>query len=240
MMSADVCRDRCPEDAVAVRAWRGERSPRPSSIQSVRSARSSSASAQRCARACGSCAPCLQAPARRPVVSTRFDGADRSDDPLLDQVEQREPVTLVLLRERDDEPEVRVDQASTSSWRRVRLPSRQQTGSKRPPPTYADKRSPRGVRKNAAEDACDQRDGEPVVAHVALAELACHAGGRGFESRRSRSENPLQIGISVVTHDTRVVLCGPLVARGGTAKRLQIALSSRRLCAASRAQQVIE
>src|SRR5207253_6400110 len=38
-----------------------------------------------------------------------LDRADQSDDPLLDQVEQREAVPLVLLRNRDDEPEVRVD-----------------------------------------------------------------------------------------------------------------------------------
>src|SRR5439155_22782898 len=38
-----------------------------------------------------------------------LDRADQSDDPLLDQVEQREAVPLVLLRDRDDEPEVRVD-----------------------------------------------------------------------------------------------------------------------------------
>ena len=36
------------------------------------------------------------------------------------------------------------------------------------------------------ENACDQTDRESVVVHVALAELACHAGRRGFESRRSR------------------------------------------------------
>jgi SAM-dependent methyltransferase len=32
-----------------------------------------------------------------------------------------------------------------------------------------------------------EMDRGSVVAHVALAEVACHAGGRGFESRRSRT-----------------------------------------------------
>src|SRR5205823_7491879 len=36
-------------------------------------------------------------------------GADQPEDPLLDQVEQRQLVALVLLRDRDDEPEVGVD-----------------------------------------------------------------------------------------------------------------------------------
>src|SRR5205814_7627327 len=35
--------------------------------------------------------------------------ADQPDDPLLDQVEQRQAVALVLLRDRHDEAEVRVD-----------------------------------------------------------------------------------------------------------------------------------
>jgi hypothetical protein len=39
------------------------------------------------------------------------------------------------------------------------------------------------------ENACDQTDRGSVVVHVPLAELACHAGSRGFESRRSRSES---------------------------------------------------
>src|SRR5215212_4381666 len=38
-------------------------------------------------------------------------GADQPKDPLLDQVEQRQLVALVALRERDDEPEVGVDHA---------------------------------------------------------------------------------------------------------------------------------
>ena len=37
-----------------------------------------------------------------------LDGANETDDPFLDQVEQREAVTLVLLRNRHDETEVRV------------------------------------------------------------------------------------------------------------------------------------
>ena len=38
-----------------------------------------------------------------------LDGADQPDHTLLDQVEEREPVALVLLRDRDDETKVRVD-----------------------------------------------------------------------------------------------------------------------------------
>ena len=32
----------------------------------------------------------------------------------------------------------------------------------------------------------EQRDAERIVVHLATLEVACHAGGRGFESRRSR------------------------------------------------------
>src|SRR5207245_2440108 len=38
-----------------------------------------------------------------------LDGPDQSDDSFLDQVEQRDPVALVLLHDRHDEPKVRVD-----------------------------------------------------------------------------------------------------------------------------------
>jgi hypothetical protein len=65
---------------------------------------------------------------------------------------------------------------------------------------------------------------------VPVSESACHAGGRGFESRRSRLETLLQIGISVVDQDTRAAACGPLVAQGENAKDLQIASSRRCLC----------
>src|SRR5262249_39822429 len=34
---------------------------------------------------------------------------DETDDPLLDEIEQRQPVPLVALRDRDDEAEVRID-----------------------------------------------------------------------------------------------------------------------------------
>jgi hypothetical protein len=33
-----------------------------------------------------------------------------------------------------------------------------------------------------------------TVVHVVILEVACHAGGRGFESRRSRLSKCLQIG----------------------------------------------
>src|SRR5215213_2117393 len=42
------------------------------------------------------------------AVVELLGGADQPDDPLLDQVEQRQTVSLVLLRDRDDEAEVRV------------------------------------------------------------------------------------------------------------------------------------
>src|SRR5215211_1130029 len=59
---------------------------------------------------------CLPDPPRRvrrelepaPPVEL-LDRADEADDPLLDQVEQREPVPLVLLRDRDHQAEVGVD-----------------------------------------------------------------------------------------------------------------------------------
>jgi hypothetical protein len=38
-----------------------------------------------------------------------LDRADQPDDPLLDQIEQCQLVSLPLLRDRDDEPQVRVD-----------------------------------------------------------------------------------------------------------------------------------
>ena len=59
---------------------------------------------------------------------------------------------------------------------------------------------------------------------------ACHAGGRGFESRRSRLGTALQIAISVVVSDIRVSCCGPIVAHPGIAKCLQFAICERGLC----------
>jgi hypothetical protein len=43
------------------------------------------------------------------AVVELLDRADQPDDPLLDQIEQRKAVALVALRDRHDEPEVRVD-----------------------------------------------------------------------------------------------------------------------------------
>src|SRR6185436_1095943 len=43
------------------------------------------------------------------AVVELLDGADEADDPLLDQVEERDVVAAVLLRDRDDQAEVRVD-----------------------------------------------------------------------------------------------------------------------------------
>src|SRR6185312_16133975 len=46
-----------------------------------------------------------------PAPVELLHGTDEADDPLLDEVEQAEPMPLVLLRDRDDEPEIRVDHA---------------------------------------------------------------------------------------------------------------------------------
>jgi len=43
-----------------------------------------------------------------------------------------------------------------------------------------------------------QSDPVPSVVHLATVELACHAGGRGFESRRSRSETRWKQGTRYV------------------------------------------
>src|ERR1700674_2779125 len=40
--------------------------------------------------------------------------------------------------------------------------------------------------RNSPERPHEQSDRVPSVVHLATLELACHAGGRGFESRRSR------------------------------------------------------
>ena len=39
-------------------------------------------------------------------------------------------------------------------------------------------------------------DRASIVVHVAILEAACHAGSRGFESRRSRLSKCLQMGTS--------------------------------------------
>src|SRR5213079_2715687 len=38
-----------------------------------------------------------------------------------------------------------------------------------------------------AEEPNEERDAASIVVHLATLEVACHAGGRGFESRRSRN-----------------------------------------------------
>jgi hypothetical protein len=62
----------------------------------------------------------------------------------------------------------------------------QQMGSKRLEPLRNSHleltRRPPNNRMNSAARVC-------IVVHVATAEVVCHAGGRGFESRRSRSKS---------------------------------------------------
>jgi len=43
----------------------------------------------------------------------------------------------------------------------------------------------------------EQNDAETIVVHLATREVACRAGGRGFESRRSRFSKCLHFGVSV-------------------------------------------
>src|SRR3954467_3334306 len=45
---------------------------------------------------------------------------------------------------------------------------------------------PCGAAPLELENACDQTDLGSVVDRVATAEVVCHTGGRGFDSRRSR------------------------------------------------------
>jgi hypothetical protein len=57
------------------------------------------------------------------------------------------------------------------------------------------------MRSDLARDtkrAANDIDRATSLPDVDAPEAACHAGGRGFESRRSRLETLLQIGISVV------------------------------------------
>jgi hypothetical protein len=59
----------------------------------------------------------------------------------------------------------------------------QQTGSKRRVPLGSAIAEPAHNTKEAHEES----DSVRFVVHLATLELACHAGGRGFDSRRSRS-----------------------------------------------------
>jgi hypothetical protein len=58
----------------------------------------------------------------------------------------------------------------------------QQTGSKRHGAAYPATREP----PPRAEEPHEQSSASPIVVYLATLEVACHAGGRGFESRRSR------------------------------------------------------
>ena len=49
-------------------------------------------------------------------------------------------------------------------------------------------------RRRETEKPHECGDPKPIVVHVAILEVACHAGGRGFESRRSRFLKHLQMG----------------------------------------------
>ena len=127
-----LCARRCaPRAPASAAAWPAARAPRRSACARARPpARArlarSSARARRCAPAGGSCAPCSRRRAAPPGGSTTRVGrelealppvellrrADQPDDALLDQIEQRQAVSLVPLRDRHDEPQVRVDQRS--------------------------------------------------------------------------------------------------------------------------------
>jgi hypothetical protein len=48
--------------------------------------------------------------------------------------------------------------------------------------------------RKSSERPHEQSDPVPFVVQLAIHDLACHAGGRGFESRRSRSRNPSSNG----------------------------------------------
>src|SRR5829696_4867661 len=48
---------------------------------------------------------------------------------------------------------------------------------------------------------------------------ACHAGGRGFESRRSRRKKPLLVSGFLISTGFRVALGGPRVPLAGTKRR---------------------
>jgi len=64
--------------------------------------------------------------------------------------------------------------------------ARTEPGSKRAANVLNQSMQPSRTAALGPRETCDRRHRGPVVAHVALTEVACHAGGRGFESRRSR------------------------------------------------------
>jgi hypothetical protein len=57
--------------------------------------------------------------------------------------------------------------------------------------------------RSGSEKRHEYGDQAPIVVNVAILEVACHAGGRGFESRRSRVEKSCKIGVLVDDLDTR-------------------------------------
>jgi Co/Zn/Cd efflux system component len=97
-------------------------------------------------------------------------------------------ITLVILK------------ITWDSWRTVsttergELPGSRQAANVLDRPTQPCEIDPLGLK-----NACDQTDRGSVVVHLALAEVACHAGGRGFESRRSRFGEPPYAGAVALT-----------------------------------------
>jgi hypothetical protein len=79
----------------------------------------------------------------------------------------------------------------------------------------------------AARSACKCTWSEAPVADVVIAGSACHAGGRGFEARRSRLLKCLQIGICVAGSDAACTRPTSWIPTAGTSMSSNPAPSAR-------------
>ena len=107
--------------------------------------------------------------------------------------ESPRPTSTATSRRSDPPRRVKHKPVASAAWGIARG-----TGSKRPgtaPLSHA------GAVRCVRPDAYEQRDVASVVVHLATVELACHAGGRGFEARRSRLAKSLQMPLCA----TRVI-----------------------------------